>query len=399
MTTDTQPSFVNVLARDVPNEWAMCKTPGLLRIISLGDVHLGHSNTPTRLIIRNLDTYCTNEQVLADVDMLIITGDLFERLLHNAEDAVHLINSWITRLLYKCVACDVVLRIVEGTPSHDREQSRFFPEQAKNANIPVDLHYATTLSIEYVERFGIHILYVPDKWRTRTEDTLEEVRLEMKRLGLEQVDFAIMHGAFEFQLPAMVKEPLHDSEIYLKLVRFFIFIGHIHFPTRKDRILPAGSYDRLNHGEEHKKGFYDVKVRGPEDHEVVFVENKGAKRYDTVKCHGLDTKELNVSLRKKVESLPKGSAVCIRCSPHDAATGDIEHIKQQWPWIEWSLTVDKEKKKETGPSMTELFKSDLRQFTDINENSIMELIDEDLKRKTTDPAVESRCKERLKELL
>ena len=130
-----------------------CKSPGNFRFLSVGDIHLGHHQTSTESIIRNLDYYLTNEVVLKDVDLLIITGDLFDRLLHNADDNVTLIQRWITRLLYKCSYLNVAIRVLEGTPSHDRGQSRFFAEQQKNADIQVDLHYATTLSIEYIERF------------------------------------------------------------------------------------------------------------------------------------------------------------------------------------------------------------------------------------------------------
>lgn len=375
------------------------KTPGSFRFISLGDVHLGHPQTPTTKIIENLDKYCTNDVVLKDVDMLVITGDLYDRLLHNADENVHHINRWITNLLYRCAYLNVALRIVEGTPSHDRGQSRFFVEQARNANIELDLHYATELSIEYHERFGIHILYIPDKWRPTTEETLNEVRLEMKKRNLTQVDFAIMHGAFEYQLPSIVPEPTHCSKTYLELVKYFILIGHVHLQTQHERILAAGSYDRICHGEEGPKGYYDVTLYGPDNYRVTFVENKGAKKYVTLPCHGLDTKALNVQVRTLTQSLPKGSAIRLRCNAHDAATGDLDLYRREYPQYDWSLLVEETDRKKKDQQLEQLLRMDLTEFIPIDRHSIEALVMEELHRREVPETTRLACLGRLKELL
>lgn len=376
------------------------KSPGSLRLFSLGDIHLGHPQTPTELIINNLDRYCTNEKNLREIDLLVLTGDIFDRLLTNAEDNVVLIQRWITHLLYKCSKHDVMLRIVEGTPSHDREQSRFFVEQARNANIDIDIHYATTLSIEYIERWDINVLYVPDKWRPHTSDTLAEVKELMASKGLEQVDFAIMHGAFEYQLPSVVTEPTHCSKTYLGLVKYLILIGHVHLQSQLERILAAGSYDRTTHGEEGPKGFYDVSVKSNGDTKITFRENLGAKRYDTINCHGMDVKELNVLLRKHVSDLPKGSAVRLRCYRGDPASGDIESIQSTYPHIIWTLTIDKldEKvKKSVGASI--LDDIDLSEFVDVRPDNIKDLLLIELERVAKDSHTVARCLAHLDEVI
>lgn len=374
-----------------------CKRPGTFRYASLGDVHLGNHQTPTTVIINNLNRSLTDD-LLKQIDMLIITGDLYDRLLHNADENVHHINRWITLLEYRCAKYNVMIRIVEGTPSHDRGQSRFFVEQKINANIPVDLHYATTLSIEYNERLDAHFLYVPDKWRPDTSTTLEEVQVLLKQHGLEQVDFAIMHGAFEYQLPSIVKEPTHDSEIYLGLVKYHILIGHVHLQTQNERILAAGSFDRITHGEEGPKGFYDVTVREDGTSNIVFVENRTAKRYDTLECHEMDTKALNLAIRKKLSDLPKGSAVRLRCNPHDAATGDLELIKREFPWVEWSILVEKTAKKKESVADT-LANFDLSDFIAIDKSSILKLILPELEKHAKDEHFVKSALPRLEEFL
>jgi hypothetical protein len=373
------------------------KKPGVFRYIEFGDVHLGHRLTSAASIIRNLDLLITDE-VLKVVDMVIIAGDLFDRQLNNGDEVVHQINRWITQFMFRCAAYDVMLRIVEGTPSHDREQSRFFVEQKLNANIPVDLYYSKHLTIEYNERLDAHFLYVPDKHNPSTDVTLEEVRALLKERGLEQVDFAIMHGAFRYQLPSIVEEPTHDEAAYQALVKYQILIGHVHIMTIRGKIHAAGSFDRICHGDEIPKGMFDFSVQECGKTDVIFVENRRAKRYDTLNVHGLDTKELNVAIREKLKDLPRGSAVRLRCDPLDVANGDIDTYRMEYPKYEWSIIVEKTEKKKSTMNET-LAKFDMSKFVDITKDSIEQLLVKELEQLTADPTTIGRCLQRLNEFL
>jgi hypothetical protein len=369
------------------------KQPGTFKYVSLGDVHLGHRTTPTSLIIKNLEQTITPE-ILKEIDMLIITGDLFDRQLNNGDDSVHLINRWITRIMFECVAYNVMLRVVEGTPSHDREQSRFFTEQAANANIDIDLHYTKNLSIEYIEKLDAYFLYVPDKHHPSTDVTLAEVKKQISALGIEKVDFAIMHGAFSYQLPAIVPEPTHNEDEYLALVKHQILIGHVHLMTVHERILAAGSFDRICHNDESPKGMFKVTVYDDNKWERVFIENTGAKKYITLECHGMDTQQLNVALKKLVSTLRKGSAIRLRCWPNDVANGDLGVYQKEYLQYEWTITVDKVDNKKS--SVDEAFKSfSMANFKAITRDSIKELLVPALARVVPDEAALQRCLARL----
>lgn len=369
------------------------KSPGVFRYLSLGDVHLGHRSTPASMIIRNLELTITDE-LLKEVDMLIITGDLFDRQLNNGDEVVHQINRWITLLMLRCAAYKVMIRIVEGTPSHDREQSRFFTEQRINANIDVDLHYTKNLSIEYIERLDSYFLYVPDKHNPSTDITLKEVKQLMAELGIEKVDFAIMHGAFSYQLPAIVPEPTHKEDEYLALVRHQILIGHVHLMTINERILAAGSFDRICHNDEVAKGMFKVTVKEDGKWERVFIENRGAKKYVTLECHGMDTKQLNFAIREFIKDLPKGSSVRLRCNPNDVANGDIDTYRREYVQLDWQITVDKIESKKN--SVAETFQAfDMAQFKEITRASIKELLVPALAKFAPDEAAIMRCLQRL----
>lgn len=368
-----------------------CKKPGWFRCASVGDVHLGNPNTPTALTIRSLHQYL-HEALIKDLDMLIIEGDLFDRLLNNGDDNVYRIQAWATALMRLCAKHDTLLRIVEGTPSHDWFQSTYFVEQKVNAGIDVDLHYAKTLSIEYIERFDMHVLYVPDRCLPHTDDILVETRLQLARLNLTQVDFAIMHGAFKYQLPAVVTEPTHNEQAYLDIVKYFIFIGHVHQCSQYERILAAGSFDRHSHGDEGDKGFYDVSVREDGTHKITFVINHKAKQYVTLDCHGLDTKAVNVLVRKRLETLPKGSNLRLRCNQNDAAGGYVDVLKVEYPDYDWAPamieTVDKKKR----PSLANvLAEFDMSAFLPITPQSLLELLHPQLTRHAPDAGAIERC--------
>lgn len=372
------------------------KVAGRFRFISFGDVHLVHPRTPTSLVLKNLTTYAVNDTVFRHLDMCFITGDLFDSLVSNNDPRLYEVHRWLTYLLRMCAKHDVLLRIVEGTPSHDRGQSIFLPEQAKNAEIDVDLHYAETLSIEYIPRFDLHVLYVPDKWRNDTSETLQEVKALLAQHDLDKVDFAVMHGAFEYQLPAIVPEPSHDSATYLSLVRYFILIGHVHIATQHERILAAGSFDRDGHGSEEAKGYFDVTILGEDQYQITFVENKGAKRYVSVDCMGLDTREAMVRIETTLRDLPPQSAVRIQCYTGDPILLAMKELKEWFPHNEFSFGRTQNTTQDRAKLLTEAFTMDLSTFVDITPQSLPTLIEEDLRQFTTDPAQFTRCQEKIR---
>lgn len=369
------------------------KIAGRFRFISFGDVHLAHPRTPTTLVLNNLTTYAVNDKVFKDLDLCFITGDLFDLLLSNNDPRLYEIHRWLTYLMRMCAKHDVLLRIVEGTPSHDRGQSIFLPEQAKNAEIPVDLHYASTLSIEYIPRFDIHILYVPDKWRTDTSETLTEVKALLAQHSLTQVDFAVMHGAFEYQLPAIVPEPSHDSDEYLALVRYFILIGHVHKATQLERILAAGSFDRDGHGSEEAKGYFDVTIRGVDNSTITWVENKGAKRYISIDCTGLETREAMVAIDNVVRVSPPQSAIRIQCFAGDAIVKAYKELREHFPQHEFSIGRVRDDGAQAALAMAEALTMDLTEFKPITPESLPTLLEEELNQHTSDPTQLARCRE------
>lgn len=319
----------------------------MLTIACVSDIHLGNKRNSAGLITEALDAAFPDNAETAKIDILFLAGDVFDRLLDlNYEDITY-IDLWIARTIRLCAKYDIVLRILEGTPSHDWKQSERFTTMHKVMQLPVDLKYVKELSIEYIERFGIHVLYVPDEWGPSPDDALVEVKEKMRELGLAKVDYACMHGQFEYQLPAHIKNmPRHDSAQYLDLVKHYIFIGHIHTHSRYQRIVAQGSFDRLKHNEEEAKGHVRSRVGKGVD-EVFFIENKLARRYVNIKCYGLSSEESLRTIATKIESLPWNACVRIEAEKNNPIFGNMNEVVRLSPTFTWSkLPKDQEEEEQ-----------------------------------------------------
>lgn len=316
-----------------------------LKLITISDIHLGHRNTRTTGIVSNLYKYLTNEKVFADLDMLVLVGDVFDALVTMESDCSRWIIRWITDLLILSAKHNVTVRVLNGTPSHDRNQSKHFEAIASKLNVEVDLKYVDTLSIEYMEKFDINVLYVPDEWHHDNADTLTDVKELLAAKGLTQVDFAFMHGLFAYQAPMIAKDNIkHNEEEYLNIVRGLIFIGHDHSHSNYKRIYSQGSFDRLTHGEEENKGFLKVAYRSGTDYDVKFVVNKSAKIYKTVVSYGEDMEEELNRIDRQVHELPDGSYVRIETRKDLPMAQAIGMLKNRWSNLNWSAPLFKEEK-------------------------------------------------------
>lgn len=318
-------------------------------ILAVSDIHLGHSRTSTESIIANLDEQITNDKVLCNINFLCIVGDLFDSQLTLSLPEVSMIDRWIAKLLRMCQKYDIILRVLEGTPSHDRGQSERFTTineiHEKNSGTATDLQYVKTLSIEHNDKLGIDILYVPDEWNATAEETLIEVKELMTCKMLDSVDYAFMHGNFHYQLPSHIKGiPRHDEEEYQRLVKHKIYIGHIHKHTVLNKIIAQGSFDRLSHGEEEPKGFIITNVEKDGTHNVTFIENVNAKKYITVDCFDTDIDNAIKRIDRRVNKLPIGSNVRVRTKKDNAMLTSLGMLKSRWPQLTWTTVVNAEQK-------------------------------------------------------
>ena len=247
------------------------------KYLVVSDVHIGHPRTPSTHIIESFTkNHLTPENRNADV--LFINGDLFDRLLELGEDDSREAVGFCCQLLRYCSTNNIALRVLEGTPSHDWQQSKLLLKLKQSTGVDVDLVYHSVLTIEFIQRLGMYVLFIPDEW-VKDHGVLErQIQKKLEELGIEQVDLAMLHGQFTYQLRGAENVFCFNEAYFLEKVKSFIHVGHYHTYSRYDRIIANGSLDRLQHGEEEPKGY--VRVAG---NELEFCINDNAKIYKTIR--------------------------------------------------------------------------------------------------------------------
>lgn len=321
----------------------------IVRIAVVSDIHLGNPRNKTKDIVANLNKYLSNSKFLSTIDILFVAGDVFDEALYLSSEGVEDIDLWIAKLLRRCEEFDVVVRVLEGTPSHDRGQSQRFltmhEVHKKAGRKPVDIAYIKELCIEHIDKFDMDVLYVPDEWGSGPEDALDQVKAHLRKKELEQVDVAIMHGMFGFQLPEIARLPKHNEEEYLRIVREFIFIGHVHTFAQYKRIIAQGSFDRLSHNEEEPKGFVRAIIHPALNSELTFIENKTAHIYKTITCYHEQVTDNLLLIDEKVKGLKPDSHVRIEAHYTNSILSNMMVIKERWPQFKWdSIAREKQKK-------------------------------------------------------
>lgn len=375
-----------------------------LKVAVASDIHLGHRRNPTQRIIDNLNKYLTNTASLRGVDILFLAGDVFDESMSIHSDPVGHIMRWIHRCLQICERENVKIRVLEGTPSHDRKQSHLFEVVSemmfKSSGKRADLKFVTGLEIEHFPDWDMNVLYIPDELNHSTERTLEEVKALMASKELTQVDFAIMHGQFEFQLPPHVKNiPRHDSAEYLKLVKHLTFIGHVHLHNRYKRIFAQGSFDRLAHGEEGPKGYLKATIEPDGSYEMDFIENVDAMKFVSMDCFSDDVEYCLTMIRDKAATLPQGSHLRVFADKSNPIVVNPDVLKELCLHVELKIEPKSEDGEYSAQSFTQLL--DVQEYEPLilNAQSLSVLLPQRLARLNLPGQVLQSAHEHLKEAL
>lgn len=300
------------------------------------DIHLGHKSNDTLSILKMLDHEIFDKKLLEKIDILIFAGDTFDRLLQLDYPYLPELDSWIAKLLRHCESSDVIFLVLEGTPSHDRGQPERFKTIYEIIHSKADFEYVDKLKIKYIEKFDLNMLFIPDEWRADNNQTLLEVKALMASRQLEQVDIAVMHGQFEYQIPVKGKGiPIHDADEYEKLVRSVIFIGHVHNHSRSGKIVAQGSFDRLKHGEEEAKGYVFAQIKNNQP-KINFIENKAARIYKTIQLFDTDVNASLMKIQKALLKQPIDICLRIEAEPSHPIFANFHQLEKQYPTVTFS---------------------------------------------------------------
>lgn len=320
------------------------KTP--LHFKSFHDVHCFHHNVPSEEILGKLGKTLTDD-VLSSLDAILIPGDFFDRLMFLPNEEVWFVKSWVRQFLLRCKQFNVKIKLLEGTPSHDRKQGVMFTFE--NESIQADLYYAQKIELEYDKDLGLWILYIPDQMGT-PEFVYDEVLKLYQQNNIEQAGICLLHGQFDYQFPSWMKISCHNSQMWNGLVKYFTVAGHIHNRSQQGNIYVAGSFDRLKHGEEEPKGHLDIELT-EESLKVNFIENQDAHLFKSVSVEGLAMEEATTVINDFVKDFPPNTFVRVICLPTDAIRESLNSLRKTYPTLRWTIL---EKEGETEQKSFEL---------------------------------------------
>lgn len=363
------------------------------------DWHLGHNKTPSENIAKGVVSMLPDDGSLANVDYVIIAGDVYDHDLYFHSNKVRVANATIAYVLRMAEKYGFTLIVLEGTPGHDWKQSVSFTEIRDLAGIKADVHYVQTVEILYFEKHDIHMLFIPDEWRTRTEDTWKDVQACLKRHNITKVQYAVMHGCFPHQLPGIPEEvvEMHNPNHYLGIVERFIFIGHIHTSSQYKRIVASGSLDGLAHGEESRyKGWVRAECfEDPAKDTVQFIRNPHAMPYKTIDLTG---KPIEYCIKKVEDYVVKVRHGNIRIvsSTTDPANNYFLLLKKQYPEYNWVYKDVSEKSRKMVTE--ELFGSQQRlKLPTLTRSNLQHLVLDRIKE--TRPDIHEQCSSILCEVI
>lgn len=344
----------------------------MIKYLTISDIHLGLKRNTTEEILNNLTSYFDNfseNSKFKNLDILFIAGDLFDTSLDYFDPDILKINLWMSRLMTFCAQYKIILRILEGTPSHDWKQSRNFKPIADSFKDRLNYRYIEDIEIEYLNNLQLYILYMPDEARASATLSIKRVKELLIENNINQVDIAIMHGAFTYQIPGVVNESFHNENDYLDIVKYFINIGHVHSFSVNQRIIAQGSFDRLSHNEEEPKGGVVCYLSDQPSYE--FIENKKAKIFKTIYLRSDDVYKNLDYIDNQISRYPQGSYIRIKAKKDNQIFKSFDSLKSKYILYYLSKTTIEDESEEKQIQDQELTQYNIISITQENIVSLL----------------------------
>lgn len=266
-----------------------------MRLVNISDIHIGKKDDMR--LKEELEIFFDYLKDTENIDMITISGDLFDRVLTANEYGTTLALEFIQRLIDLYVP-EIDIRIIKGTRSHDFNQLdilKVFREKAGS-------HFKIIEKNEVEVFNGYKILYLPEEYPTDYDDFYKE-----NLLGVDDkaYDFIIGHGMIDFIAFTGYEDdsenrvhgtPTHKADDLIRVTKGPIIFGHIHEKQEyKDKIYYTGSYSRYSFDTPSEKGFmvFDIDDDDPSKFKMTFIENTKAPTYavldiDKLNLEGVD---------------------------------------------------------------------------------------------------------------
>jgi DNA repair exonuclease SbcCD nuclease subunit len=301
-------------------------------ILHTADWHLGNIKVQTKYIASRLRKYLFPK--IQDVEVIFIIGDIFDSIVNlNSEDA-GIIYELFVDLFLLCSKHSVMIRIVQGTFSHDSNQLQILQSIIGKLKVKLDVKIYYKMSIEINDKFSA--IFIPDNLPFKNKHSmLKEMRKLLTTVSEDKVDYICIHGEFDFASHHFVSSNTYRHSDFSKFVKKKILCGHIHSPYQYKNIFYSGSFDRMRHNEESKKGFWVH-----DDDKSVFIENEEATKFITIDIDS--SKKLSeildhlTNIATSKFNTDKGY-LRIKLSDIDLSQAIKQFFRKNYPWIECKI--------------------------------------------------------------
>jgi len=261
-----------------------------ISLLAISDIHVGCPRLNPHLLHQKFEKFLY-PRITPEIGILFICGDFFDTLLNLNAYASFEAMDIIKELKFLCRKNGCDLRVLRGTFTHDRNQPKHFVNGEDPNDLSVRLY--DTMAIEHHEKTGLDILYMPDN--LVSDDIYEDIRKLLESHNLDKVDILIHHGYFKHMLPEalLVKGLPHgclEAEKISKYVKGCVLNGHVHISSVYQNVISIGSFDRLSHGEEEAKGFYQINIKDGV-YSFDFIENQDASIFKTFNLQAYSAEE------------------------------------------------------------------------------------------------------------
>lgn len=314
--------------------------------LNLSDVHLGHRRLDPEIMCHKLWAFI--EPKLEGINLLVLEGDLFDTAVGFSDTASRYILGFLIKLLKKCEALDITVRLLLGTFSHDRRQIINVVAIHESLGLTNNLRYFDTVSVEYIEKFDMKVAYIPDNVPYESsEAVIADIYDKMEVMGWETLDYIYIHGYFDHVLPNTnhgVKVVFREDQF--SFIDRFVVVGHVHQHSMRGKIIYNGSTERLAHNEEEAKGIVLIDDKVTEA-SITFIENTSATKFVTFD-YSDKTSEENIieDFRQSLEALPDKEVIYVRIIH---PSGEIRqalgsYLKNNYPLVQYSHSKGSETK-------------------------------------------------------
>ena len=275
-----------------------------IRVLSIPDIHYGKKNN--RKLKEELEEifwkFISNPD--EHLDMISITGDLFDRPLQLNEYAGSEVVKFINRLASFTYDKGIELRLIKGTLSHDHNQLRVFNDlPLRYSNMKIVEH----VSEEVIELNGkeMKILYIPEEYPSDYKEFYQEFLHDKPN---DYYDMILGHGMIDFVAFTNYEEdgenrvhgtPTHKANDLIRVTKGPILFGHIHdLKEHRNQIFYSGSFTRYAFDSQEDKGFLvaDIDKEDTSKFEMEFIENHLAPTYGVIDVDDLDIEDLDEKL-------------------------------------------------------------------------------------------------------